>query len=147
MTQTFGQMASKLRGGIKTSEKEELITKVVVTLEAAAIRLAPSKSGTLRRSIAHEVTPGGESGRVGTNLSYAGAVISGSAPHIITPKNAKVLAFRAGSAQVFARVVHHPGTKPQPFFDDALEASGSDIDRLTGDTGLQIVARWAADVL
>lgn len=52
----------------------------------------------------------------------------GTRPHTITPKAAKALRFaaspggarltgapRKGAAVVFARVVHHPGTRPYPF--------------------------------
>ncbi len=52
----------------------------------------------------------------------------GTKPHTITPKAAKALRFaaspggarlsgapRKGAAVVFAKVVHHPGTKPYPF--------------------------------
>ena len=37
----------------------------------------------------------------------------GTAPHVITPKNpGGVLVFEVGGETVFARIVHHPGTKP-----------------------------------
>lgn len=143
MTMTLSEMASKLNQGITTSEKETLMTKVVITLEANVMRAAPSKTGTARRSITHEVAPGGESGRVGSNLDYIGVIVNGSAPHIIVPKNKKVLAFRAGGGQVFAKIVHHPGTRPQPFFDEGLAASLTDIERIAGEVGAQIVARLA----
>ena len=47
-------------------------------------------------------------------------VNDGTKPHIIRPKNAKALAFKIGGRVVFAKVVHHPGTKAQPFLDRAL---------------------------
>lgn len=44
----------------------------------------------------------------------------GTRPHIIRPKNKQVLRFRVGGQVVFAKVVHHPGTRAQPFLDRAL---------------------------
>ena len=67
----------------------------------------------------------------------------GTRPHIITPKAAKALRFaaspggarltgspRKGAAVVFARIVHHPGTRPYPFMLPgavaAVQAAGLD---------------------
>jgi len=67
----------------------------------------------------------------------------GTRPHTITPKAAKALRFaaspggarlsgspRVGASVVFARVVHHPGTKPYPFMLPgavaAVQAAGID---------------------
>ncbi len=46
----------------------------------------------------------------------------GTRPHIIRPRRKKVLAFylpKAGKV-IFAREVHHPGTKPNRFLTDSL---------------------------
>lgn len=47
-------------------------------------------------------------------------VNDGTRPHIIRPKNAKTLRFKVGGRVVYAKVVHHPGTRPRPFLDRAL---------------------------
>jgi hypothetical protein len=53
-------------------------------------------------------------------------VHDGTRPHIIRPKRAQALRFRIGGRVVFAKVVHHPGTRPRPFLDKALrEVSAS----------------------
>lgn len=57
---------------------------------------------------------------VGSDVEYAAAVNDGTRPHIIRPKNAKALRFRVGGRIVYARVVHHPGTRARPFLDRAL---------------------------
>lgn len=54
------------------------------------------------------------------DVDYAAAVNDGTAPHIIRPRNAQALRFRIGGRVVYARVVHHPGTRPNPFLDRAL---------------------------
>ena len=58
---------------------------------------------------------------VGTNVDYAMPIEFGSRPHIITPKNAKVLAFKIGGKLVFAKKVNHPGFKGESFLRYAAE--------------------------
>ena len=76
---------------------------------------APWRSGNLAMSIKKEV---GE-GKVDIKplAPYAVFVEKGTAPHIIRPINARCLAFASGmlGGMVFTRLVHHPGTKPNPF--------------------------------
>lgn len=47
-------------------------------------------------------------------------VIRGTRPHIIRPRYRKALKFRVQGRTVFARVVHHPGTKANDFLTKAL---------------------------
>lgn len=54
------------------------------------------------------------------DTDYAAFVNDGTAPHIIRPRNKQVLRFVVGGRVVFAKVVHHPGTRPNPFLDRAL---------------------------
>ena len=54
------------------------------------------------------------------DVDYARYVNDGTRPHIIRPKNAKALRFRVGGQIVYAKVVHHPGTRANPFLDRAL---------------------------
>lgn len=44
----------------------------------------------------------------------------GTRPHIIRPKENKVLRFFTGGGPVFAREVKHPGTKADPFLEPAI---------------------------
>ena len=55
---------------------------------------------------------------------YALYVEFGTAPHIIRPKNAKALHWKSGGNDIFAKVVHHPGTRPQPFIRPVLRNLG-----------------------
>jgi hypothetical protein len=98
------------------------------------------KTSNLSRTIGSEVV-GEFSVRLYARANYARDVEEGTRPHVIRPKNKKALRFAAssggarlsGSARkgadvVFARVVHHPGTKPHPFLlpgaKAAIEGSG-----------------------
>lgn len=47
-------------------------------------------------------------------------VNDGTRPHVIRPRAKQVLRFQVGGRTVFAKVVNHPGTKPNPFLDRAL---------------------------
>lgn len=78
-------------------------------------------SGYLRSSIKSRVIPAGSQfvGIVGTTTGYAWYVEFGTSPHVIRAKRASVLANSKGD--VFGPVVHHPGTKAQPFLRPALD--------------------------
>ncbi len=85
--------------------------------------LAPVRTGRLRASIRAEeprIFSLRGSVKVGSDLEYAGFVNDGTRPHIIRPRRAQVLRFTVGGRTVFAKVVHHPGTRPRPFLDRAL---------------------------
>lgn len=50
-------------------------------------------------------------------------VINGTRPHEIRPRRAQTLRFYVGGREVFATVVHHPGTRPNDFLGKALLAT------------------------
>lgn len=54
-------------------------------------------------------------------------VTKGTKPHVIVPRQAAVLAFvpRGGGNVVFAKMVKHPGTKPNNFLLNALKLGGA----------------------
>lgn len=93
-------------------------------VQAAARRQADDHTGRLDHSI--RVTRftragGDQSVRVGSDLSYAYMHHQGTEPHIIRPKNAKVVRWVDDAGIVhFAPVVHHPGTKPNRYLADNL---------------------------
>ena len=76
---------------------------------------APWRSGFLAQSIKKTVSEGKVD--IKPLAPYAVFVEKGTAPHIIRPINASCLAFQVGmlGGMVFAKLVHHPGTKPNPF--------------------------------
>jgi hypothetical protein len=91
----------------------------------------PKREGTLQKSIGSEVEKVGQfgvAGIVGTSLNYAPPVEFGSKPHDIYPKNGKALAFMMRGVPVFAKKVHHPGSKGAFMFTKALEANIKNIE-------------------
>jgi len=62
---------------------------------------------------------------VGSDVEYAPWVNDGTRPHVIRPRNAKALRFVVGGQVVYAKVVHHPGTRARPFLDRALREVAS----------------------
>lgn len=79
-------------------------------------------SGWLRSSIQGRVIEAGSGwvGIVGTGVSYARMVEFGTKPHVIRAVHAHVLA-NTRTGDVFGPVVHHPGTRAQPFLRPALD--------------------------
>lgn len=57
-------------------------------------------------------------GHVGTNVEYAAVVEEGSAPHVITIKNKKVL---TDGKVFFGKSVNHPGTRARPYLRPAVD--------------------------
>lgn len=85
--------------------------------------LAPVDTGRLRASIEGRLNRTWTlrpQFTVGSNVEYAQMVHDGTRPHIIRPRNARSLRFVVGGQVVYARVVHHPGTRARPFLDRAL---------------------------
>lgn len=75
-----------------------------------------ARTGQLEQSIGWR--PAGDgSAEVYANADYAGYVEQGTRPHVIRPKDRKVLRFPVGGGGFgFAKVINHPGSLPHPFF-------------------------------
>jgi len=89
-----------------------------------------SRTGQLERSI--DVKFNENSGIVyidSQSAPHGPFVHEGTAPHDIFPKNKKALRWvpQGGGAFQFAMVVHHPGTKSDPFLFNALKNKKDDI--------------------
>lgn len=69
----------------------------------------PVKTGFLKNTITSNTSTSGSV--IYASAPYAKAVNDGSKPHMIYPRTAKVLRFVVGGHEVFAKFVHHPGTK------------------------------------
>jgi len=80
---------------------------------------APKRTGRLRRSIKRRKH--GYTGEVTVGVPYAAYVEFGTRPHVIRPVRARALRFKVGGDVVFAKLVHHPGTKPNPFMRRTAE--------------------------
>jgi hypothetical protein len=122
-----------------------LLGKVAILAVSYAKQTVPRKTGNLGRTIRvgqvsdseAQILAGGQYG-----VGYAQAVEFGSRPHVIRPRNRKVLAWggsrrlsgnlRSGAgATSFAMVVNHPGTQAKPFLrpaaEKAVRETGTDV--------------------
>jgi HK97 gp10 family phage protein len=99
---------------------QQFIQRLADQTEAIMFFEAPWKSGKLAQSIVKQVD--NLEASVGPLVPYAGFVETGTSPHEIRPIRARVLAFKGSEGKmVFAPVVHHPGTKANPFRHRTLE--------------------------
>jgi HK97 gp10 family phage protein len=79
----------------------------------------PVRTGRLMASIQKENL--GLQGSLGPTEPYAVYVEYGTSSHEIRPIFAHVLRFEAGGGIVFTPLVHHPGTRPQPFVEQTAQ--------------------------
>jgi hypothetical protein len=100
----------------------------------------PWKTGFLMQSFRGELTTGML--RWFPTASYARFVEYGTAPHIIRPKNAQALYW--DGAQHPVKLVHHPGTKANPFIERIIAASQDEIDQTFLTALQQIISQIAA---
>lgn len=90
--------------------------------EETARRLAP---GGMSRGISSRVEREGNemTGFLTSSHPATIYVVSGTRPHIIRPVRAQALRFTVGGRVVYAKIVHHPGTRPNDFMAEALRAA------------------------
>lgn len=115
----FDEVVQQLSGPLKQKFIENLADVAYVS----AFFGAPWRSGRLAGSLVKEVGDGEAS--IQALAPYAAFVVYGTAPHEIRPVNGKVLAFEVGGKMIFTALVHHPGTKPNPFLQRAAEDARS----------------------
>lgn len=91
-------------------------------LEQLAKTQVGKKTLALQRSINNTMYYGGSGFvvRVGSNNSIAHLHHEGTKAHTILPKSAKTLRFNSHGKIVYAKVVHHPGTRPNKYLTDNL---------------------------
>lgn len=84
---------------------------------AGAKGMVGVKTGALRKNISgrHLGNSMGQFVTIGADRPYALMHHDGTKPHVITPQNGKLLHFRVGGRHVYTDLVHHPGTKPNPY--------------------------------
>ena len=122
---TVEGMDALLRRMKAIGEPQPLLRALQLSTIHEAQALVPRKTGLLQRRI----IPGAltnDHAIVKADTPYAAPVEFGSKPHIIRPKNGRVLAWggnrrlsgrlRSGSKpDHFAAFVHHPGSKAHPY--------------------------------
>ena len=89
---------------------------------------APVRSGRLLGSIRKDVR--GLEATIGPTVPYAIYVEYGTAPHEIRPVFASVLRFEVEGKIVFTPIVHHPGTRAQPFVHETADVTKEKIPEL-----------------
>lgn len=99
---------------------------------------APVKTGYLASTVFKEVSD--REATVGVAASYAKFVVEGTAPHEIRPINGGVLAFEVAGKLIFTPLVHHPGTKPNPFMDNAAEGTMERVGEVVADEWRRVVS-------
>ena len=102
------------------------IKKSIYEIERGSKQRTPIDTGRLRSSYQTEFRP--LYGSLSPTVNYAIFVHEGTKPHIIRAVNKKVLADKKRGI-IFGPVVHHPGTKAQPFLKEGVEAS---LDNIRG---------------
>lgn len=110
----------RLPGGLVYRNMERRVRRV----EREAIRRAPGSVGQhIRASI--QRGPGGEfRGVIRSSHPASIFLVNGTRPHMIFPRRPDgVLRFTVGGQVVYAKVVNHPGSKPNDFLRQALRAA------------------------
>lgn len=120
--------------GASMRELREVAPRVVNRAKV----LAPVDTGRLRASIGPAVYSRTWTLRpqatIEAGVDYAKFVHDGTRPHVIRPVRAQALRFTVGNRVVYAKVVHHPGTRARPFLDRALtEITAGRGYRISGD--------------
>lgn len=88
----------------------------------AAKRQVGVQTGALRQSIhMRQMRDGrGQYLWIGSENNHAYVHHQGTKPHLITPNEAKILRFTAGSRIIYTHSVMHPGTRANRYLSDQL---------------------------
>jgi hypothetical protein len=123
-----------------------IVQKAVVAAQAILAKfttagIVPVRTGYLVQNWAFEV--GNLQARWYPKASYAPFVEFGTAPHIIRAVNKRVLANQQ-TGQIFGPLVHHPGTKSNPFMERIVSAAQPEITEMFGQALQQITGAIAS---
>lgn len=110
--------------GIARLKRSAAKAAVPVKTQQVAMRARMLAPGGMKDNI-RVINKGGAQpiGIIMVEHPAASFVLHGTRPHEIRPRNRKMLKFEVSGTTVFARLVHHPGTKPNNFLMKALIAS------------------------
>src|SRR3990167_7625187 len=107
----------------------------------------PFKPGKLRRSTFFVIEADGpnqqrlvilQPARTRDGLFYGQFVREGTRPHIIRPRYKKVLAWSKGGQGITAMVVHHPGSKPNPYHKRVFRALQPQVQAIVNAMGRRV---------
>ena len=106
--------------------RKRWLTESAIILQWESKKLAPVNNWQLRKSIKFSVYD--TYATVYTNLFYAPFVHEWTSPHLIMPVKKKALHWiNKDWLDIFAKLVHHPWTKENPFFTKAVNNQRSKI--------------------
>lgn len=100
------------------AELGEITEKTAQTLFRQVAEAAPQRSGQSARLLRLEVGPD-NTWRIMAPRSLVWT-ITGTRPHLIRPVRAQALRWEDLAGTHFAKLVRHPGTRPQPWLREAL---------------------------
>ena len=96
-------------------------------------------TGAIVRSLT--VKPEGEDawivGHDAQHAPHAFFVHWGTKPHIIRPREKKMLRWANGGGFIFARIVHHPGYKGDAWLEQGADAAVADFPRIVDRINLE----------
>lgn len=130
----FDEVVKNLNGPLR----QKLVDKLADVAYASAFYGAPWRTGRLAQSIIKEVSDG--KATIAVLAPHAKFVVFGTAPHEIRPMNARTLSFHAGGKLIFTSLVHHPGAKPNPFMQEAIETARSKVDETFVELWLEMLS-------
>jgi len=106
-----------------------------------------TKTGALKRSLKLRklMFTGGERYEIYHDLKAAPHALFvhwGTKPHLIRPKNRKALRWEGPNGFIFARIVHHPGYKGDPYLENARSSVVRGFTRIAANTWTNITRRF-----
>lgn len=113
---------------------------------------APFTPGKLRLSTFFQIEATGlnnqrlvilQPARTKTGAFYGMFVREGTKPHTIRPRFKKVLAWSGGGVDFTARVVHHPGSRPNPYHLRVFYALQPQVQGIVAAMGRRMTAYFA----
>ena len=125
---TVVRLDSRALALLLSSEGGPVVRNLMVRatrVQTKAKAMAGKRSRNLENSIVKRTVRAGTQVyvEVGSELEYAYMHHEGTRPHAIFPRSARVLRFETPGGVVFAGSVNHPGTRPNRYLLDALDAA------------------------
>ena len=131
--ETTGLEAIKAKfAALNDAAKNQIVRNVAQAIynDAEVAADKHTKTGALRDSLFLRPFPGGW--MVGHNLQRAPHAIFvhwGTRAHLIQPGKKKVLRWASGGSFIFAKIVHHPGYKGDPYLVRAANTALANFDK------------------
>jgi hypothetical protein len=114
--------AAEFKAWEETDLRAYLVRRTTV-VQAAITRGCPKRTATLASTIRKNDGRDARGifidiivGREGMT-PYLGYILNGTPPHLIMPRNARMLRFIQNGVVVFRSIVRHPGTSPNNFME------------------------------